>query len=52
MPFDLNLDNENRMMLISGPNAGGKSILMKKVSLEFLIKYLQILEISNPWKKI
>ena len=33
VPFDLNLDNENRMMLISGPNAGGKSILMKATGL-------------------
>lgn len=33
VPFDLILHGQNKMLLISGPNAGGKSILMKAVGL-------------------
>lgn len=33
IPFDLDLNNENRILLISGPNAGGKSITLKTVGL-------------------
>lgn len=33
VPFDLILHGQNRMLMISGPNAGGKSILMKAVGL-------------------
>ncbi len=33
VPFDLNMTDDNRILLISGPNAGGKSILMKAVGL-------------------
>lgn len=33
VPFDLVLHGKNKMLLISGPNAGGKSILMKAVGL-------------------
>lgn len=33
IPFDLTLLHENRMLLISGPNAGGKSITMKATGL-------------------
>lgn len=33
VPFDLNLLYDNRMLLVSGPNAGGKSIFMKAVGL-------------------
>ncbi|HPB52355.1 MAG TPA: Smr/MutS family protein [Saprospiraceae bacterium] len=33
IPFDLNMSDDNRILLISGPNAGGKSILMKAVGL-------------------
>ena len=33
IPFDLVLLKKNKMLLISGPNAGGKSILMKAVGL-------------------
>jgi DNA mismatch repair protein MutS2 len=31
--FDLHLDHENRILLVSGPNAGGKSVLLKSVGL-------------------
>ena len=33
IPFDLDLHSPNRILLLSGPNAGGKSILMKAVGL-------------------
>lgn len=33
VPFDLELQGSNRIVLVSGPNAGGKSILMKSVIL-------------------
>ncbi len=33
VPFDLDLRAPNRILLLSGPNAGGKSILMKAVGL-------------------
>ncbi len=37
VPFDLQLDEERRLMLISGPNAGGKSVLLKAVALNQLM---------------
>lgn len=33
VPFDLKLFGDNRLLVLSGPNAGGKSILMKSVGL-------------------
>jgi len=33
IPFDLKLDREKRILVISGPNAGGKSVTMKAVGL-------------------
>ncbi len=33
VPFDLTLLGDNRIVVLSGPNAGGKSILMKSVGL-------------------
>lgn len=33
IPFDLYLLNDNRILVLSGPNAGGKSITMKTVGL-------------------
>ena len=33
VPFDLKLFGNNRIVVLSGPNAGGKSILMKSVGL-------------------
>jgi DNA mismatch repair protein MutS2 len=33
VPFDLNLHDPNRVLVLSGPNAGGKSITMKSVGL-------------------
>jgi DNA mismatch repair protein MutS2 len=33
IPFNLELYKENRILLVSGPNAGGKSVLMKSIGL-------------------
>ena len=33
VPFDLDLHGHNRIVVLSGPNAGGKSVLMKSVGL-------------------
>ncbi len=33
VPLDIKLDQENRILLISGPNAGGKSVCLKTVGL-------------------
>ena len=33
VPFDLTLHGDNKIVVLSGPNAGGKSILMKSVGL-------------------
>lgn len=33
VPFDLVLHGQNRMLVLSGPNAGGKSVTMKSVGL-------------------
>jgi DNA mismatch repair protein MutS2 len=33
VPFNLKLDNQNRILIISGPNAGGKTVCMKTVGL-------------------
>lgn len=33
VPFDLRLNAENHMLILSGPNAGGKSVAMKSVGL-------------------
>ena len=37
--FDLELRNDNRILLISGPNAGGKSVTLKAVGLIHLMVY-------------
>ncbi len=33
VPFDLFMENNNRLLIVSGPNAGGKTVLMKAVGL-------------------
>lgn len=43
IPFDLNLKGDNRMLLISGPNAGGKSVTLKAVGLVHLMLYYGLL---------
>lgn len=33
VPLNVELDNENRILVVSGPNAGGKSVLLKTIGL-------------------
>ncbi len=33
VPLDITLDNKNRILIISGPNAGGKSVCLKTVGI-------------------
>lgn len=42
IPFDLDIRGKNRMLLISGPNAGGKSVTLKTVGLIHLMIYAGI----------
>ncbi len=37
VPFDLTLDDSKSIILVSGPNAGGKSVLLKAVALNQLM---------------
>jgi DNA mismatch repair protein MutS2 len=37
VPFDLELDPDERAVVISGPNTGGKTVLLKAVGLTFLL---------------
>ena len=37
VPFDINLDDEAHILIVSGPNAGGKSVCLKAVG---LIQYM------------
>lgn len=41
--FDLDIKGQNRLLLISGPNAGGKSVTLKAVGLIHLLTYAGIL---------
>lgn len=48
VPFDLQLFGENRILLLSGPNAGGKSIAMKSVGLLQLMLQCGLLVTARP----
>ena len=50
--FDLRLTNEQRILLISGPNAGGKSILMKAVALLQTMTQYGLLPPVHPDSKL
>ncbi len=39
VPFDINLKKQNRILLISGPNAGGKTVTLKAIGLIHLMIY-------------
>ncbi len=52
IPFDLHLKNDNKILLISGPNAGGKSVTLKAIGLIHLMVYNGLLVPLHPESKI
>jgi len=52
VPFNLKLDKENRILLISGPNAGGKSVTMKAIGLISLMLQSGMLVTVDPSSEI
>lgn len=48
IPFDLKLIGQNRLLMLSGPNAGGKSITMKSVGLLQLMVQSGMLIPAHP----
>jgi len=40
MPNDLKLDNKNRMLIVTGPNMGGKSVFMRQTALIVLLAHI------------
>ena len=46
-PLDLNLDKDNRILVISGPNAGGKSVCLKTIG---LVQYMLQCGLAVPMK--
>lgn len=45
VPLDITLDEKNRILLISGPNAGGKSVCLKTVG---LLQYMMQCGVTIP----
>ena len=52
VPFDLDLFSPNRLLVLSGPNAGGKSITMKSLGLLQLMMQSGLLIPVNPESKM
>ncbi len=51
VPFEINLDKENRVLIISGPNAGGKSVTMKAVGLiQMMLQSGMLVPVSSDSK--
>jgi DNA mismatch repair protein MutS2 len=48
MPVSLKLDEKNRILVISGPNAGGKTVTMKTIGLNQLMVQSGLLVPVNP----
>ncbi len=48
IPFDLELTKGNRVLVVSGPNAGGKSVLMKSIGLLQLMVQSGMLVPADP----
>lgn len=49
VPLDISLDRQHRILLISGPNAGGKSVCLKTVG---LLQYMLQCGLLIPFTKI
>ena len=52
VPFDLVFHNNNRILMLSGPNAGGKSVTMKTVGLMQLMLQAGMLVPVDPESEI
>jgi DNA mismatch repair protein MutS2 len=52
IPFNLELNGPNRILVLSGPNAGGKSVTMKSVGLLQLMVQFGMLIPADPNSKI
>jgi len=52
VPFDLELLGANRLLVVSGPNAGGKSVTMKSVGLLQLMTQFGLLTPLAPTSKL
>jgi len=52
VPFDLHLKRDNKLLLISGPNAGGKSVTLKAIGLVHLMVYHGLLVPIHEESKI
>ena len=52
VPFDLEMKNDNRILMLSGPNAGGKSITMKTVGLLQLMVQSGLLIPADPESEV
>ncbi len=52
VPFDLSLQGSNRILVLSGPNAGGKSITMKTIGLQQLMIQAGMLIPCDPISEI
>lgn len=48
VPLDILLDNRNRILIISGPNAGGKSVCLKTVGLlQYMVQCGMLINLSE-----
>lgn len=52
VPFDLELHGANRILVLSGPNAGGKSVTMKSVGLLQMMVQFGMLIPADPNSKV
>jgi DNA mismatch repair protein MutS2 len=52
IPFDLDLEAADRTLLISGPNAGGKTVLLKAIGLAILMVHAGIAPPVGPGSEL
>ncbi|MGO1245088.1 MAG: endonuclease MutS2 [Sphingobacterium sp.] len=52
VPLNIKIDNQDRVILVSGPNAGGKSVCMKTVGLLQIMTQSGLLIPSEPTTKV
>lgn len=52
VPLSIKLDQENRIVLVSGPNAGGKSVMLKTIGLVQYMAQCGLLVPASPDSKV